>query len=97
MKYGAHPLADPGGAHPAPPPPNGRGPMIFLCLNANFIYFSSLASLAINFKHTFNRNTAAKTRFKITFTSTFNIFNDFLLPPPPQVKSWIRQCTSACS
>jgi len=29
------PLADPGGAHGAPPP-NGRGPMFFYAQNANF-------------------------------------------------------------
>jgi len=29
-------LADPGGAHPARAPPNGRGPMIFYAQNANF-------------------------------------------------------------
>ena len=56
-------LADPGGgAHLAPPPPNGRGPNIFLCPNSYFLtIFSSLATLAINFKHNFNRN-MAKTR-----------------------------------
>jgi len=31
-KYSLQALADPGGgAHPARAPPNGRGPMIFLC------------------------------------------------------------------
>jgi len=54
-------LAGPGGgAHPAPHPrPNGRGPMICYVQNANFShFFSSLASLAINLKHNFNRNMA---------------------------------------
>ena len=32
-------LADPGGAHPARAPPNGRGPMIFYAQNANFSHF----------------------------------------------------------
>ena len=32
-------------AHPAPPPPNGRGHMIFYVPNANFSHFFSLASL----------------------------------------------------
>ena len=41
-------LADPGGAHPARAPPDGRGPMIFYAQNANFSqFFSSLASLAL--------------------------------------------------
>jgi len=52
-------LADPGGAHPARAPPNGRGPMIFYAQNAIFLsFFSSLASLAINFKHNFNSSIA---------------------------------------
>ena len=42
-----------GGAPGARPPPNGRGP-VFYAQNANFSQFSSLASLAINFKHSFN-------------------------------------------
>ena len=39
-------LADPGGAHPARAPPNGRGPMIFLCPKRYFfsIFFRSLRS-----------------------------------------------------
>ena len=32
-------LADPGGAHPARAPPNGRGPMIFYAPNAIFSHF----------------------------------------------------------
>jgi len=32
-------LADPGGAHPARAPPNGRGPMIFLCPKRYFSLF----------------------------------------------------------
>jgi len=32
-------LADPGGAHPARAPPNGREPMIFYAPNANFSHF----------------------------------------------------------
>ena len=48
-----------GGAPGAPPPPNGRGPMIFYAQIAQFsLYFSTLASLAIHFKHNFNRNMA---------------------------------------
>ena len=55
-------LADPGGAHPARAPPNGRGPMILLCPKRQFFsFFSSLASLAIHFKSNFNRY-MAKTR-----------------------------------
>jgi len=55
-------LADPGGGAPGARPPNGRGPMIFYAQNAIFShFFSSLASLAINFKSNFNRN-MAKTR-----------------------------------
>ena len=61
----------------------------------NIVTFFS--SLAIKFKHNFNRN-MAKTRWKMTF-------NDFLPPPsltkstphPPKVKSWSRhwlQCYS---
>ena len=51
-------LADPrGGGAPGARPPNGRGPMIFLCPKRYFFaIFSSLASLAITFKHNFNRN-----------------------------------------
>jgi len=60
----------------------------------NFLFFSSLASLAIYFKPNFNKNTA-KTYWNMILNSTVNIFNDFLLPPltkstPPKVKSWIR-------
>ena len=40
-------------------PPNGRGPMIFYAQNAN-------SSLAIHFKHHFNRN-MQKTTPKMTF------------------------------
>jgi len=51
-----------GGAHPARAPPNGRGPMIFYAQNAIFSHFySSLASLATNFKHDFYRNMAKNT------------------------------------
>jgi len=43
-------------------PPNGRGPMIFLCPKRQFFScFSSLASLAIHFKSNLNRY-MAKTR-----------------------------------
>ena len=53
-------LADPGGgAHPARPPPNGRGPKIFLCPKR--LVFTIFSSLAINFKHNSNR-IMAKTR-----------------------------------
>ena len=53
------PLADPGGRTQRAPPPNSRGPMIFLMPKTLiFLIFSSLASLAINLKHDFNRNTA---------------------------------------
>ena len=78
----SNPLADPGGgAHPARAPPNGRGPMIF-CAKKRYFFsiFSSLASLAITFKHYFTLN-MTKTRSKMTFISTFNTFNDFLLLP----------------
>ena len=38
--FGPISLADPGGGAPgAPPPPNGRGPMIFYVQNANFSQF----------------------------------------------------------
>ena len=83
-------LADPGGggAHPARAPPNGRGPMIFLCPKRFFfsIFPRSLRSrIILNLiliemwpekvpKH-------AKNDF-YCYTSTFNTFNDFL--PPPQ-------------
>jgi len=50
-------LADPGWAHPAPPPPNGRGPMIFYAQNAIFSQLF-LASLANHFMRYFNRNVA---------------------------------------
>ena len=79
-----------GGAHPARAPPNGSGPKIFLCPKRLFFtIFSSLASLAINFKHNFNRNMAQNT-----------LKYDFYSPPPPvdkvhappKVKSWIRHC-----
>jgi len=48
-----------------------------------FSILSSLASLVIHFKPSFNRN-MAKTRLKMTFyfTSTVNTFNDFSTPPP---------------
>jgi len=39
-------LADPGGAHPARAPPNGRGPMIFLCPKGQFFSFFFLARFA---------------------------------------------------
>jgi len=53
------PLADPGGAHPARAPSNGRGPMICNCPKRYFSHFFS--SLAINLIHNFNKN-MAKTR-----------------------------------
>ena len=61
-------LADPGGgAHPAHAPPNGRGPMIFLCpKRKNFPIFFSLDSLAIRFRPNFIMN-MAKNRLKMTF------------------------------
>jgi len=64
-------------------PPNGRGPMIFVMSKALvfLIFFSSIASLAINCKQNFTRNTA-KTRLKMTFTSTYNTFTDFQPSPP---------------
>jgi len=51
-------LADPGGGAPgARPPPNGRGLMIFYAQKAKFSKKnSSLASLAIQFKHHFILN-----------------------------------------
>ena len=45
------------GGAPGARPPNGRGPMIFYAKNAQFSqFFPTLASLAIHFKHNFNRN-----------------------------------------
>ena len=49
-------LADPGGAHGAPP--DGRGPTIFMPKTLIFSIFLPLASLALNFKHNFNKNMA---------------------------------------
>jgi len=71
--------------------------------NAIFLIFSSLDSLAINFKHNCKRNMAT-TRKNMAFTSTLNTFNEVLplppsltksTPPPPQVKSWIRHWRSS--
>jgi len=79
-------LADSGGgaAHPARQP-NGRGSMILYDQNANFSqFFSSVASLAIKFKHNFNRNMAKTRTLKMTFNSTFHTLNDFLPLPPWQ-------------
>ena len=39
FKKDSNPLADPGGAPGARPPPNGRGPMIFYAQNAIFSHF----------------------------------------------------------
>ena len=72
-----------GEAHPAPPPPIGRGPMIFLCpKRLIFSFFPSLASLAIHFRAHFNR-TMPKNTLKWLFTSNVNTFKYFLNPPPP--------------
>jgi len=38
-KTSVSPLADPGGAHPAHAPPNGRGLMIFYAKNRYFSHF----------------------------------------------------------
>jgi len=56
------------GGAPGTLPPNGRGPIIFYAQNAIFFSIVSLlASLAINFKHNFNRNMA-----KISCISVLN-------------------------
>ena len=44
------------GGAPGAPPSNGREPMIFYAQNAQFSQFFS--TLAIHFKHNFNRNMA---------------------------------------
>ena len=44
MDYEA--LADPGGTHPARAPPNGRGPMIFLCSKRYFFLIFFFARYA---------------------------------------------------
>jgi len=41
-------LADPGGAHPARAPPNGRGPMIFNAQKAYFSHFFLRSRLILN-------------------------------------------------
>ena len=65
-------LADPA------PPTNGRGPMICYAPNANVSLFcSTIALLALNFKHNFNRNMATQ---------------KWLLLQPSTLKSWIRHC-----
>jgi len=72
-----------GGRTRRAPPLTAADLWFFMPKTLFFLNFSSLASLATNFKHDFNKN-MAKNTLKITFTSTFNTFNDFLhfLPPP---------------
>ena len=68
--YKAHvggvPLADPEEAHWRAPPPNGRGHMFFMPKRYVLSCFSSLASLEIQVKPSFNRNT-----FKLALTASW--------------------------
>ena len=75
----AYTLADPGGAHPARAPPNGRGPMISYGQNANFSQF-------------FRRS--LRSRFILSLILVKNTPPPLTksTPPPPKVKSWIRHC-----
>ena len=78
-------LADPGGgAHPAPPPPNGRGPRIFYAQNAKFsqINFRSLRSRYI--LSIFLIEIGPKHAKIGLFMSNVDTFNE---SPPPLTKS----------
>jgi len=79
-------LADPGGAHPARAPPNGRGPMIFYAQNAIFSqffcrslrsrFFLSLILIEIWPKHA-----------KIDFYFNPSTLSMIFYPPPSLTKS----------
>ena len=63
-------------------PCSSKTPDSFFWLTQVTLYYLYIMTLTINFKHNFNRS-MVKLRWKMTFTSTFNTFNDFLTPPPP--------------
>ena len=68
-------LADPGGgAHPAPPPPNGRGPMIFYAQNAIFSQFFLARSPPKRYQNT----------LKMIFTAILQLstLSKISYPPP---------------
>ena len=91
-------LADPGGAPGARPPLTAADLWVFYAQNANFThFFSSIASLAIDFKYNFNRNMAIN-MLKLLLLQPLTLSMIFYPPPspvdkvhpPPKVKSWIR-------
>ena len=69
------PLADPGGGAPGAPPPLTT--YDFMPKTLFFLNFSSLASVAISFKHNFDRN-MAKNTLKTTF---FQHSKHSMIPP----------------
>jgi len=69
-------IADPEGGG-APAPPNGRGPMIFYAQNAKFSQFF-FARYARDYFLSIILIEIWQNTLKMTFTLTFNTFNDFL-------------------